>query len=112
MHELDVETLVCAKTKSSHWFVQPLHGELLVYAISSMPYVGDWFTWRRGRIRERLDRSICSRKWNDLFPLSGFINGDMKKLDHRPILVDSKYYENVQVEVKNLLQEISGSLVI
>jgi hypothetical protein len=76
-----------------------------------MPYVGDWSTWRRGRIRERLDRSICSREWNDLFPLSCFFAG-MKKLDHRPILVDSKYYENVQVEAKNLLQEISGSLVI
>ena len=36
-----------------------------------MDYIGDIFTWRRGRIRERLDRAVCDQRWNDLFPLAG-----------------------------------------
>jgi hypothetical protein len=28
-----------------------------------MGFEGDIFTWRRGKIRERLDRAVCNYRW-------------------------------------------------
>jgi hypothetical protein len=35
-----------------------------------MGYVGHLFTWRRGKIRERLDRGVVNDQWNILFPFA------------------------------------------
>jgi hypothetical protein len=64
--------------------------------LEDMAYIGDRFTWRRGSIRERLDRSICNREWNILFPLSGSVNEGITKSDHRPVLIDTVFYEGVE----------------
>jgi hypothetical protein len=69
--------------------------------LEDMSCVGDRFTWRRGKIRERLDRSICNREWNDLFPSSASINAGMAKSDHRPVLVDTCYYDGVEAPSMN-----------
>jgi hypothetical protein len=69
--------------------------------LEDMLYIGDRFTWRTGRIRERLDRSLCNREWNALVPFLGSVNGEMTKFDHRPLLVDNEYYEGVHTKNKS-----------
>ncbi|XP_071677285.1 uncharacterized protein [Lolium perenne] len=56
-----------------------------------MGYIGDIFTWRRGRMRERLDRAVCDPRWSAMFPLVGVVNEDFGKSDHRPILINTEY---------------------
>ena len=77
-------------------FMQNFRDALDDCNLEDFPYIGDRFTWRRGRIRERLDRSVCNREWNDLFPLAGSVNAEMTKSDHRPILLDTEYYVGVE----------------
>ena len=77
-------------------FMQDFRYALIDYRLEDMQYTGDKFTWRRGRIREQHDRSICNKEWSDLFPLAGSINAEMTKSDHRPILVDNEYYVGVE----------------
>ena len=54
-------------------------------------YIGDVFTWRRGQLRERLDRSVCDPRWAAMFPLAAVINDDFGKSDHRPIVINTEY---------------------
>jgi hypothetical protein len=56
-----------------------------------MGYVGDLFTWRRGKIRERLDRGVVNEQWNDVFPFAKLVNSETTRSDHRPLLVDTEY---------------------
>jgi hypothetical protein len=58
--------------------------------LQDLGYCGDIFTWRRGKIRERLDRAVSNKKWVDLLPLFGVVNEDFGKSDHRPITVDTE----------------------
>jgi len=55
-----------------------------------MGYVGDIFTWQRGRIRERLDRGVSNAQWSGLFPTARLENGGMLKSDHRPLIVETE----------------------
>jgi hypothetical protein len=59
--------------------------------LEDMGYIGDIFTWRRGRMRERLDRAVCDPRWSAMFPLVGVVNEDFGKSDHRPILINTEY---------------------
>ncbi|CAN1160243.1 Transposon TX1 uncharacterized 149 kDa protein [Linum perenne] len=52
-------------------------------------FTGPKFTWFRGNIRERLDRSLCNDKWLELFPTSATFHVERLKSDHRPILIRS-----------------------
>jgi hypothetical protein len=65
--------------------------------LTDLGFLGDAFTWRRGRIRERLDRAVANQAWRDLFPLAGVINEDFWKSDHRPISVDSEHFDVAQI---------------
>jgi hypothetical protein len=64
--------------------------------------VGDIFTLRNnhhdaaGYIRERLDRAVACNEWRSAFPLVRVINGDPRHSDHRPIIVECGYKDNVQ----------------
>ena len=59
--------------------------------LEDMGYIGDIFTWRRGRICERLDRAVCVPRWAILFPLAAVVNEDFGKSDHRPFVINTKY---------------------
>lgn len=52
-------------------------------------FVGDIFTWRRGRIREILDPTVCDRRWSNLFSLTSVTNEDFSKSYHRAIIIDT-----------------------
>jgi hypothetical protein len=74
--------------------MQAFRGALSDCNLEDLGYVGDQFTWRRGRMRERLDRAVSDQRWNSMFPLAGLIHEDYKKSDHRPITLDSTYLES------------------
>jgi hypothetical protein len=64
--------------------------------LDDLGYVGEIFTWRRGRMRERLDRAVCNPVWSSKFPMASLINEDYSKSDHRPISLDTEYLADVQ----------------
>ncbi|KAK1648056.1 hypothetical protein QYE76_065861 [Lolium multiflorum] len=66
--------------------------------LEDMGYEGDIFTWRRGLIRERLDRAVCDPRWSAMFPLAGVVHEDFGKSDHRPILIDTERLAGIQTQ--------------
>jgi hypothetical protein len=46
------------------------------------------FTWKGGRIRERLDRGVANGDWSVMHPEASVQHLDYMKSDHRPILVN------------------------
>lgn len=60
--------------------------------LCDMAFVGDPFTWRRGRIRGRLDRGLVNEAWSRLFPQVELENLEFNHSDHRPLLVNTEYY--------------------
>ena len=60
--------------------------------IRDMVFLGDKFTWHRGRIRERLDRGLVNEAWANLFPMAALENLQYNHSDHRPLLVNTEHY--------------------
>jgi hypothetical protein len=60
--------------------------------LEDLGYIGDIFTWRRGEIRERLDRAVGNERWSAMFPFAAVINKEHSRSDHRPIVVDTEYH--------------------
>ena len=56
--------------------------------LEDMGFTGDQFTWRRRRLRERLDRAVCNGPFHGLFPAAMVINAPHTKSDHRPVVLD------------------------
>jgi hypothetical protein len=71
--------------------MQLFHDALKDCDLEDMGYIGDLFTWRRGNMRERLDRGVVNNSWNDVFPNASLINSETTRSDHRPVLVDTEY---------------------
>src|SRR4051812_2859682 len=61
--------------------------------LHEITYVGDEFTWSRGAIKERLNRAVCNDGWADKSPHAAVIHEHHVHSDHRPIVLDTKYYE-------------------
>ncbi|KAL4304165.1 hypothetical protein GQ457_10G007230 [Hibiscus cannabinus] len=55
-----------------------------------MGYNGPQFTWRRGNLFQRLDRCLCSSRWQQVFPWSEVQHLLTLGSDHRPILLNTK----------------------
>jgi hypothetical protein len=55
-------------------------------------FVGDPFTWHRGVLREMLDRGLANQSWINLHDTSAIIHLEYNHSDHRPIMLDTKYY--------------------
>ena len=60
--------------------MQAFHDALIDCDLEDQGYKGDVFTWRRGTIRERLDRSVGNPRWAAMFPLAAVINDDLGNL--------------------------------
>jgi hypothetical protein len=54
-------------------------------------FVRDPYTWKRGRIRERLDRAVASPSWSAMFPNAALRHLDYCRSDHRAILLDTDF---------------------
>lgn len=66
-------------------------------SLIDMEFIGDKFTWRRGEIRERLDRAVCNEAWSEKFPLAVLSHEPHVHSDHRPLLLDTEYYDGQQL---------------
>ena len=53
--------------------------------LEDLGFSGDIFTWRRGRIRERLDRAVANEAWTTMHPGAMVQHLDFVRSDHRPI---------------------------
>ena len=66
-------------------------------------FIGDTFTWHRGRTRERLDWRLVNDAWKKLFPNVVLENMEYNHSDHRPLCVNIAYYN--QPEAPNNEQQ-------
>jgi hypothetical protein len=57
--------------------------------LEDLGFCGDEFTWRRGRIHERLDLAVVNSSWRAILQ-----NLDYARSDHRPILLDTEAQQN------------------
>ena len=62
--------------------------------MADIGYIGDLFTWQRGRIIERLDRGIANVQWSIKFPNAKLVNAETIKSDHRPIVMSTEYLKD------------------
>ena len=60
--------------------------------LEDLGFYGEIFTWKRGRIRERLDRVVANGAWSLMHPSAGLVHLDYIKSDHRPILLDTEHH--------------------
>jgi endonuclease/exonuclease/phosphatase family metal-dependent hydrolase len=60
--------------------------------LDDMGFSGDPFTWKRGRIRERLDHVICNGSWVMTHPMARVHHLAYIRY-HLPILLDTEYLE-------------------
>jgi hypothetical protein len=68
--------------------------DALVYCgLEDIGHTGDPFTWRRGRIREHLDRVVANGAWSIMHPGATLLHLEFTRSDHRPILLDTDYQQ-------------------
>jgi hypothetical protein len=80
-----------------HNFMQAFRDVLSDCGLEDLGFSGDQFTWKRGRIRERLDRAVANGEWMTMHQGSRLQHLDYSSSDHRPILLDTDYQApNVQ----------------
>ncbi|KAM0859874.1 hypothetical protein ACQ4PT_046911 [Festuca glaucescens] len=77
-------------------YMQAFRDCLTDCGLEDLGFIGNKFTWKRGLIRERLDRAVGNAGWSQLFPHAGVHNLTSTGSDHRPILVDTETYASVQ----------------
>jgi hypothetical protein len=73
-------------------YMQAFRDALVDCDLEDLGFVGDRFTWRRGRIRQRLDRAVANGAWVTMHP-GAVLNLEFIRSDHRPILLDTEYQE-------------------
>jgi hypothetical protein len=64
-------------------------------SLEDLGFSGDVFTWKQGRIRQRLDRAISNGKWMKMHPGAVLQHLGYIRSDHRPILLDTEYQMGV-----------------
>jgi hypothetical protein len=64
--------------------------------LEDIRFMGEKFTWKRGRIRERLDRTVANGAWSVMHPGAKLQYLGYIRSDHRPILLDTEYQQPQQ----------------
>jgi hypothetical protein len=72
--------------------------------LEDMGYSGDIFTWRRGRIRERLDRALVNEACLTMHPDASLQHLDCMRSDHRPILLETEQQLEVLIHGKKFFE--------
>ncbi|KAA3487439.1 reverse transcriptase [Gossypium australe] len=62
------------------------------YGLQDSGYSGPKFTWQRGGTSVRLDRALANDAWMESFPQCLILNLPRVKSDHRPILLSTRTY--------------------
>jgi hypothetical protein len=71
-------------------FMQAFRDALDDCELEDLGFSGDPFTWKRGRIHERLDRVVTNNAWNIMHPGALVKHLGYAHLDNRPILLDTE----------------------
>ena len=63
--------------------------------LEDLGFSGPWFTWERGRttenvVIERLDRSLSTRSWSNMFPEYGVYHLTSSVSNHKPLLISTE----------------------
>jgi endonuclease/exonuclease/phosphatase family metal-dependent hydrolase len=70
-------------------FMQAFRDALMDCDLEDLGFQGEKFTWKRGRIRERLDHVICNGSWVMMYPMARVHHLAYIRSDHLPILLDT-----------------------
>jgi hypothetical protein len=87
--------------------MQAFRDGLFDCGLEDLGLIGDPFTWKRGRIRERLDRAVVNNEWRFMHPGASLKHLEYIKSDHRPILLDTEAQPEVQQQrgAKSVLRQ-------
>jgi hypothetical protein len=73
-----------------HHYMDAFRNSLMDCGLEDIGFSGEIFTWKRGRIRERLDRAVANGDWLQLHPGATLAHLEYTKSDHRPLLLDTE----------------------
>ena len=69
--------------------MQAFRDALTDCGLEDLNYSGEPYTWKRGNMRERLDRAVINGSWATMHPRAVLQHLDFIRSDHRPILLDT-----------------------
>jgi hypothetical protein len=72
-------------------YMQAFQDALSDCGLEDMSFSGDIFTWKRGRIRERLDRAVANGDWLTMHQGARLQHLEYARSDHRPLLLDTDF---------------------
>jgi hypothetical protein len=72
-------------------FMQAFCDALADCELEDLGFSGDPFTWKRGRIRERLDRVVANGDWMTMHQGAKLQHLEFIRSDHRPLLLDTDF---------------------
>jgi hypothetical protein len=75
-------------------FMNAFRDVLMECGLEDLGYSGDIFTWKRGWIRERLDRVVVNGAWSVMHPTTGVQHLEYIKSEHRPILLETEIQQH------------------
>jgi hypothetical protein len=75
--------------------MQAFHDALGDCGLEDLGFSGDPFTWKCGRLRQRLDWVVATHSWSVQHLSAVLQHLGYIKLDHRPILLDTDYQAGV-----------------
>jgi hypothetical protein len=71
-------------------FMDAFRDTLMECGLEVLGLSGDIFSWKRDRIRERLDRGVATGSWMTMHPTDGIQHLEFIKSDHRSILLNTE----------------------
>jgi endonuclease/exonuclease/phosphatase family metal-dependent hydrolase len=89
-------------------YMQAFRECLVDCSLEDLGYIGNKFTWKRGRLRERLDRAVGNAAWSAFFPDASVHNLAMIGSDHRPILLDTNTYTAAELILNRRRRRFEG----
>lgn len=83
-------------------YMQAFRDALTHCELEVVGFSGDGFTWKHGRIRERLDRVVAIVAWALMHPGAVLQHLQYTRSDHRPIMLDTEYQEPAHVHTPSV----------
>jgi hypothetical protein len=74
-----------------HDYMQAFRDALTDCGLEDIGYTGNHYTWKPGRIRERLDRAVANGEWVSMHLNAVLSHLEYTRSDHRPLLLDTEY---------------------
>jgi endonuclease/exonuclease/phosphatase family metal-dependent hydrolase len=71
-------------------YMDAFSDSLMDCGLEDIGYSGEMFTWKRGRIREMLDRAVANGDWIQIHPGATLEHLEYTKSDHCPLLLDTE----------------------